>query len=92
MNAKTLKVELTVPNALAVQDLVPTFQDFGEEVYRELRGECDVSIHEIDHFSGAFHLRGLHKRNVRSAAARVRKILEGYHSLTEVKIFEVSDV
>ena len=89
--ARTLKVELAVPNALSVQGLVPGFQDFGEDVYRDLRDECDISLHEIDHFAGAFHLRGLHKRDVRTVAARVRKILERYPSLTDVKIYEVPD-
>ena len=89
--AKTLKVELAVPNALSVQDLVPNFQHFGEDVYRALRGECEISIEEIDHFVGAFHLRGIHKRDVRSVAAKVRKILEKHQRLTEVKIFEVRD-
>ena len=89
--ARTLKVELAVPNALSVQGLVSSFQDFGEDVYRDLREECDISIDEIDHFAGAFHLRGLHKRDVRTVATRVRKILEKYHSLTDVKIYEVPD-
>jgi hypothetical protein len=89
--ARTLKVELTVPDALSVQGLVHNFQNFGEDVYRALRDECDVSLHEIDHFTGAFHLRGLPKREVRTVAAKVRKILEKYPGLTEVKISEVSE-
>lgn len=89
--AKTLKVELAVPNALSVQSLVPNFQNFGEDVYRALRDQCDVSIEEIDHFAGAFHLRGPHNRNVRSIAAKVREILDKHPWLTNVKIFEVPD-
>jgi hypothetical protein len=88
---RALKVELAVPNALSVQDLVSEFQNFGEDVYRKLRDECDVSLHEIDHFVGAFHLRGLHKRDVRTMTAKVRKILEKYHALTAVEIYEISD-
>ena len=88
---RTLKVELAVPNALSVQGLVPEFQNFGEDVYRDLRDECDVSLDEIDHFAGAFHLRGLHKRDVRTIAAKLNKILERYHSLACVKIYEVPD-
>jgi hypothetical protein len=89
--ARTLKVELAVPNALSVDGLVSIFQNFGEDVYRALRDECDISLDEIDHFTGAFHLRGLHKRDVRTVATKVRKILEKYHRLTDVKIFEVPD-
>jgi hypothetical protein len=89
--ARILKVELAVPNALSVQGLVPNFQNFGEDVYRALRDECDISIDEIDHFAGAFHLRGLHKRDVRTIAAKVRKILDKHHWLTNVKIYEAED-
>ncbi len=89
--ARTLKVELAVPNALSVQDLVPQFQNFGEDVYRALRNQCEISIEEIDHFAGAFHLRGIDKRDVRTIAADVRKILEKHHGLTDVKIYEVLD-
>ena len=89
--ARILKVELAVPNALSVEGLVSNFQNFGEDVYRALRDECEVSIHEIDHFSGAFHLRGLHKRDVRTIAAKVRKILETYDGLKDVKICEIGD-
>jgi hypothetical protein len=89
--AGTLKVELAVPNALAVQNLVPNFRYFGEDVYRALRNECDVSIEEIDSSVGAFHLRGLHKRDVRTVAAKVRKILEKHPWLTDVKIYEISE-
>jgi len=88
---RTLKVELAVPNALSVAGLVPRFQDFGEDVYRALRDQCDVSIDEIDHFVGAFHLRGIHKREVRSVGATVRKILEKHPRLTDVKIYEIKD-
>ena len=89
--ARALRVELAVPNALSVDGLVSNFQDFGEDVYRALRDECDISIDEIDHFAGAFHLRSLHKRDVRTIAAKVRKILEKHHWLTDVKIHDVSD-
>ena len=48
-------------------------------------------IEEIDNFVGAFHLRGIHNRDVRTMTAKVRKILEQHHSLTDVKIYEVPD-
>jgi hypothetical protein len=89
--AKILKVELAVTNALSINGLVPCFQDFGEDVYRALRNECEISIDEIDHFNGAFHLRRLHKREVRSIIVKVRKILEKYPLLSEVQIHELAD-
>jgi hypothetical protein len=89
--SRSIKIELAVPDALSVQGLVSEFQNFGEEVYMAFRDECDVSLDEIDHFVGAFHLRGLHKREVRTVSAKVRKILERYSSLTAVKIYEIQD-
>ena len=38
--AKTLKVQLTAPSP----NLVHWFRNFGEDVYRALRDECEVSI------------------------------------------------
>jgi hypothetical protein len=89
--SRILKIELAVPNALSVDGLVSRFQDFGEDVYRALRDQCDVSINEIDHFVGAFHLRGLHQREVRSISAIVHKILEAHPRLTDVKVYEIKD-
>jgi hypothetical protein len=89
--ARTLKIELAVPNALSVQGLVPEFQNFGEDAYVAFRDEYEISLDEIDHFAGAFHLRGLHKRDVRTIAARLHTILEKYPMLTAVKIYEIQD-
>jgi hypothetical protein len=89
--SRTLKVELAVPNALSVQGMVHNFHNFGEDVYRALQNECEVSIEEIDHSVSAFHLRGLKKRDVRSIAARVRKILEKHSSLRDIKIYEIPE-
>ena len=72
--ARALKVEVAVLNALSIQGLVPNFQSFGEDVYRALHDECDICLDEIDHFAGAFHLRGLHTREVRTISAKVQKI------------------
>lgn len=89
--SRALKVELSVPDALSVEGLVSTFQDFGEDVYRALWDECEISMDEIDHFTGAFHLRRLHKRDVRTLARKVRSILDRYPALTDVQILEIQD-
>lgn len=81
-----------VPNPLSVEDLVPNFKNFGEDVYRALRDECDVSIHEIDTKVSEFHVRRLPKSEVRSIAAKIRKILEKHRPwLPDVDISEVPD-
>jgi hypothetical protein len=84
--AKTLKVRLTAPSP----DLVHQFRNFGEDVYRELGSECEVSIQEIDASTSEFHLRRIHKRKVRSVAAKVRKIIEKrYLMLPLVEVYEI---
>ena len=84
--AKTLKVQLTAPSP----DLVHQFRNFGEDVYRDLGSECEVSIQEIDASTSEFHLRGIHKREVRSVAAKVRKIIEKrYQMLPLIEVYEI---
>jgi hypothetical protein len=70
--ARTLKIQLTTPDP----NLVHQFRNFGEDVYRAFRNECEVSIQEIDSSTSQFHLRKIHKRELRSTAAKVRKIAE----------------
>jgi hypothetical protein len=75
--SRTLKVHLTN----ASPDLIHDFQNFGEEVWSALREDYAVSIEEIDASTNAFHLREIPKREVRTVAARVRKLVERYPSL-----------
>ena len=70
--AGTLKVYLTSPSP----DLVHQWRNFGEDVYRALRDECDVSLAEIDASTSEFFVREIHKRELRNIAARVLKIAE----------------
>jgi hypothetical protein len=74
---RTLKVHLTN----ASPDLVPDFRNFGEDVYCALRNDYAVSIEEIDASTREFHLREIPKREVRTVAAKVRKLVERYASL-----------
>lgn len=84
--AKTLRIKLTAPSP----DLVHQFRNFGKDVYRDLRDECEVSIQEIDASTSVFHLRGIHRREVRSIAARVRKIIEKrYQRLPPINVYEI---
>lgn len=85
--AKILKVSLTTPSP----DLVHEFRNFGEEVYHELREHCGVSIDEIDASTSEFHLREIHKRELRTIAAKVRKISARYRSLGSVGIYETQE-
>jgi hypothetical protein len=86
--AKTLKIRLTAPSP----DLVHQFRNFGEDVYRALRNECEVSIQEIDTSTIEFHLRGIHKREVRSIAAKARNIVRKKHPmLPAIEIVEIEE-
>jgi hypothetical protein len=89
---KTLKVKHNVPNPLPVPGLVHSFKNFGEDVFRALRGECEVSLAEIDRAISEFHIRGLHKHEVRSVAAKVRKLLDKkYPMLPPIEIVEIEE-
>jgi len=85
--ARTLKVQLTTPNP----ELVHQWRNFGEDVYRALRDQCDVSIQEIDASTSEFHLRGIHKRELRTTAAKVRKVAEKSLMSQIVSVTEVAD-
>ena len=85
--AKALKIQLSTPNP----DLVHQFRNFGEDVYRALRDECDVSIQEIDASTSEFHVRRIHKRELRTVAAKVRKIAEKSLMSALINVSEVPD-
>jgi len=86
--AKILKVQLTVPPS---SDLVHRFRNFGEDVYSALREECAVSIDEIDAATSTFHIREIHKRFVRTAAAMVREISQKHHMSEIVNVDEIPE-
>lgn len=56
--------------------MVHQWHNFGEDVYRALQDECEVFIDEIDSSTSEFHLRGIHKRELRATASKVREIAE----------------
>jgi hypothetical protein len=85
--SRILKIHLTVPKA----ELVHQFRNFGEDVYRALRGECEVLIQEIDSSTGEFHLRGIHKRELRTTAAKVRKIAAKCQISSSIEVSEIAD-
>jgi hypothetical protein len=85
--ARTLKVQLTAPSP----DLIHEFRNFGEDIYRALRNECEVSIQEIDTSTSEFHLRGIHKREVRTITAKVRKIIKKYQWLPPINVYEIPE-
>ena len=85
--ARTLKVYLIAPTP----DLVHQWRNFGEEVYRALREECEVCIDEIDASTSEFFVRGIHKRELRTTAATVRKIAEKNLMSQIISVTEIAD-
>ena len=84
--SRTLKVHLTN----ASPDLVHDFRNFGEEVWSALREDYAVSLEEIDASTSQFHLREIPKREVRTVAAQVRKLVERYRSLV-INVDEIKE-
>jgi hypothetical protein len=74
----------------ATPDIVHEFRNFGEDVYRALRDDYAVSITEIDSSTREFHLREIPRRDVRTVAARVRKLGERYARL-DVDVDEINE-
>jgi hypothetical protein len=90
---KTLKIKHNIPNPLSVPDLVHTFRNFGEDVFRSFRDSYVVSLDEIDKATSEFHIRGIHKREVRSVIAKVRNLIEKeYPTLPPIEIVEANTV
>lgn len=83
--ATILKVELKMPPA----EFLSEFRNFGEDVYRDLRHDCSVSIEEIDAAIGFFYVRDLRAKFVRTAAARVRKIALKHKMAGMIDVVEV---
>jgi hypothetical protein len=83
--AKTLCVRLNVP----APELVHVFRNLGEGVWGALRDECDISLAEIDASTSEFHLRGIHTRDLRTVAARLRTLVEKSGMGSQVTVTEV---
>lgn len=76
---------------MPIPGLVHEFRNFGEDVYRALREECNVSIEEIDASKSEFHLRDIPKREVRTIAAKVREIVGKYPALASINVYEIKE-
>ncbi len=75
---------------MPVDEFLHQFRNFGEDVYRDLKEECAVSIEEIDAATSTFYIRELKTKFVRSAAARVRQIAAKHQMAGMINVAEVS--
>jgi hypothetical protein len=60
-------------------DIIHRFRNFGEDLYRELREECTVSLDEIDSSTTAFVVRDIHKRDLRRITKMITELLREHH-------------
>jgi hypothetical protein len=60
-------------------DVVHRFRNFGEDIYRELRATCSVSIDEIDHSTTSFVVRDIHKRDLGVVTQAIKRELRRHH-------------
>lgn len=79
---KTLRVQLNAP----APELVHQLRNLGEDIWGVLKHECEISLAEIDAATSQFFLGGIHSRDLRALANRVRAIVEksGMGSLVTV--------
>jgi hypothetical protein len=85
--AKILKIELTMPP----EEFLHQFRNFGEDVYRDLKDECAVSLDEIDSAITVFYVRDLRSKIAHTAAARVRKIALAHSMAAMIDVSEVPE-
>ena len=83
--SRTVQVRLAAPDP----ELIHEFRNFGEDVYRLLRDECEVSIAEIDASTSEFCLRGVRKREIRATIAKVQKLAARYPTLSPLEVCEL---
>ena len=60
-------------------DIVHRFRNFGEDIYRELRNTCSVSIDEIDRSTTTFVVRDIHKRDLGVVTQTIKRELRRHH-------------
>lgn len=60
-------------------DIVHRFRNFGEDIYRELRDTCSVSIDEIDRSTTTFMVRDIHKRDLGVVTQTIKRELRRHH-------------
>ena len=66
-----LRVEISDPPTL---DTIHRFRNFGEDVYRAFRDRHSVDIGEIDASTKSFHVRHVHRRELRSVSKEIMRI------------------
>ncbi len=60
-------------------EMIPRFRDFGEDVYRAVRGVCDdVLLDEVDRATHRFTVRGMRRQEIGTATDAIRRVIRRY--------------
>ncbi len=59
--------------------MISQFRDFGEDVYRAVRGLCAESlIDEVDRATDRFTVRGIRRQDIGTATDAIRRVIRHY--------------
>ena len=59
-------------------DWIHEFRNFGEDVWRELRHDAEISLDEIDSSTTSFGIRRITRRRVSHVEQRLRKLIASH--------------
>ena len=59
--------------------MIPQFRDFGEDVYRAVRGRCAESlIEEVDRATDRFTVRDVRRQDIGTVTDGIRRVIRRY--------------
>lgn len=67
-------------------DIVHRFRNFGEDIYRELRDTCSVSIDEVDASTTCFTVRDIRRRDLGEVTQTINRELKRHHLDSSAKL------
>ena len=60
-------------------EILHRFRNFGEDVWRELKDECNVDLDEIDRSTNAFFVCGIKTKMAKRTLAKIENIAEEHN-------------
>lgn len=83
------EIALNEPGPERVDEL----RNFGEDVFRALRGVCDEGlIDEVDRATHSFVVRGIRRQDIGTAAAGIGQVIRRYGWENQVSIRRVDEL
>jgi hypothetical protein len=59
-------------------DLLHHFRNFGEDVYRALKGKCSISLEEIDASNSEFVVRDVRASDLGTVSATIKRVINAH--------------